>query len=188
MLRPILALLLVGPALASCDSSPQPQDSDGNRQPAPVDASGPSEAGDVPASQTADGGIDPPVLVPEAEKGEKGGRNILLSFARNIELAKYDAAWSLLGEEDRRKWPKSEFADIFADLDKVTVAVGNGEMEGAAGSAYYTAPLTVTGTDEAGRPIVIDGEAVLRRVNDVDGASADQLRWHFQSLTLDWTH
>ena len=77
---------------------------------------------------------------------------------------------------------------MFSDLDEVTVAVGNGEMEGAAGSVYYTAPLTITGTDEAGRPIVIDGGAVLRRVNDVDGASADQLRWHFQSLALDWTH
>ena len=94
----------------------------------------------------------------------------------------------MLGPPDRKKWSEAEFAAIFADLDKITIAAPNGQMEGAAGSSYYTAPLTVTGTDKNGRPVRLEGEAVLRRVNDVDGATPAQLRWHFQSLTLDWTH
>ena len=61
-------------------------------------------------------------------------------------------------------------------------------MEGAAGSSYYTAPVTVTSSDKDGRPVRIEGEAVLRRVNDVPGATPAQLRWHMDKVTLDWTH
>lgn len=61
-------------------------------------------------------------------------------------------------------------------------------MEGAAGSSFYTALVTITGGEKSGRPVRIEGEAVLRRVNDVPGASAAQLRWHFERLSLDWTH
>lgn len=57
-----------------------------------------------------------------------------------------------------------------------------------AGSVYYTAPVAISGSDSDGRPVRIEGEAVLRRVNDVDGATPAQLRWHFDTLNLDWTH
>ena len=39
-----------------------------------------------------------------------------------------------------------------------------------------------------GRPVRIEGKAVLRRVNDVPGSTEAQRRWHFETLTLDWTH
>lgn len=129
-----------------------------------------------------------PALTPDAERSETGARDILLDFARNIERSRFTEAWALLSDADKRKWSEAQFAALFADLGEVTVAVPTGAMEGAAGSLYYTAPVTITGTDRDGRPVRMEGEAVLRRVNDVDGASAAQLRWHFQSLTLDWTH
>jgi hypothetical protein len=129
-----------------------------------------------------------PTLTPDAERGETGARDVLLDFARAVELGRFDQAWALLSPADRRKWSRPAFRALFADLDRPTVAVPTGVMEGAAGSSYYTAPVTITGTDRAGRPVRIEGEAVLRRVNDVDGAAVDQRRWHFQSLTLDWTH
>lgn len=132
--------------------------------------------------------LAPPTLVPAAEKGEKGARNVLLSWARAVELRKFDDAWSHLSEADRKKWSKAEWRAIFADLGQITVIVPAGEMEGAAGSLYYTAPFTITGSDPSGRPVRYTGEATLRRVNDVDGATANQLRWHFDRLTLDWTH
>lgn len=132
--------------------------------------------------------LTPPVLLPEAEKGEKGARNILLSFARAIELKEFDQAWEMLSEGDKRKWSKPAFAKMFADLGQMTVAVPGGTMEGGAGSLYYTSPIAITAPDAAGRPVRIEGETVLRRVNDVDGATADQLRWHFDRVTLDWTH
>jgi hypothetical protein len=131
---------------------------------------------------------DPAVeLTPEAERSETGARDVLLDFARAIERKDFDAAWALLSPADQRKWSKAAFAATFADLGEITVAAPTGTMEGAAGSSYYTAPITITSADKSGRPVRFDGEAVLRRVN-VDGATAAQRRWHFESLKLDWTH
>ena len=59
------------------------------------------------------------------------------------------------------------------------MTVGKGESEGAAGSLYYTAPVTVTDGTR-----VLKGDVVLRRVNDVPGATEEQLRWHIESTTL----
>lgn len=130
----------------------------------------------------------PPELTPEAERGVAGARNVLLSFARAIELSAFDQAWSLLSPADKRKWDRAAFAALFADLGKITVAVPDGTMEGAAGSSYYTAPVDITATDKDGRPIRIEGKAVRRRVNDIDGATPTQTRWHFETLTLEGTH
>lgn len=133
-------------------------------------------------------GEGPPRLTPEAERGVEGARNVLLSFARAIEQRRYEEARALLSPADRRKWSEAEFAALFADLTEITVAVPDGTMEGAAGSSFYSAPVAITGRDPQGRPIRIEGNAVLRRVNDVDGATPAQLRWHFETLTLEWTH
>ncbi len=129
-----------------------------------------------------------PVLTREADGGETGARSLLLRFARAIELGRYGEARDMLGGADRQRWSPGAFARMFADLPDCSIAVPEGTMEGAAGSLYYTAPVVVTGHDRDGRPVRIEGEAVLRRVNDVDGASAEQRRWHFERLTLDWTH
>lgn len=132
--------------------------------------------------------LTPAVLTPEAERGIEGARNHLLSFARAIELEEYDQARALLSGTDRDRWSRAQFADLFSDLGRISVAIPDGTTEGGAGSIYYTAPVTITGADRDGRPVRIEGEAVLRRVNDVDGATPEQLRWHFETLTLDWTH
>ncbi len=132
--------------------------------------------------------MTPPILTPQAERGVEGARNVLLSFARAIEQQQFNQAWAMLSPADQRKWSKAEFAANFAGMKDITVAIPTGTTEGAAGSIYYTAPVTIIETDEDGRPIRMEGEAVLRRVNDVDGATPAQLRWHFGRLTLDWTH
>lgn len=57
------------------------------------------------------------------------------------------------------------------------LAIGKGDMEGAAGSLYYEAPIVVDFGD--GRPSK-RGTIVLRRVNDVPGASDNQLNWRIE--------
>ncbi|KLE34778.1 hypothetical protein [Aurantiacibacter luteus] len=149
----------------------------------------PPRVGDTPVGVN-DGYPDltPTPSTPEAERTETGARNVLLSFARAIELQEWDQAWAMMSEADRRRWSKAQFAALFSDLSDVTVAVPGGTMEGAAGSSYYTVPTEITGADPDGRPVAYTGEIVLRRVNDVPGATADQLRWHIERVTLDWTH
>ena len=132
--------------------------------------------------------LTPPRLIPEAERGAKGARNLLLSWARAIELQEFDQAWAMMGEAGRAKWSEAEFAALFDGLGEITVAVPGGEMEGAAGSSYYSSQATITASDADGRPVRIEGSLVLRRVNDVPGASPEQLRWHFERAELDWTH
>ncbi len=143
-----------------------------------------------PENRTNDGipDLTPPRLTPEAERTEKGARNVLLSFARAIELREYRQAWALLSPIDQKRWSADGFAAKFSDLSNTSVAIATGTTDGAAGSIFYTAPVTVQGLDAAGRPVRLEGEAVLVRVNDVDGATPAQLRWHFRTLQLDWTH
>ena len=191
-----LALALI---LSGCGQTQTPQN-DEQAATGRLTEAGPKPGGDAISSQDAasaegataanDGQPDltPPRLTPEAERGEKGARNLLLSFARAIELREFDQARAMLGPADREKWSKTGFAALFADLGKITVSMPDGTMEGAAGSLYYAAPVTITAKDSEGRPVRIEGTAVLRRVNDVDGATPAQLRWHFETLTLDWTH
>ena len=59
--------------------------------------------------------------------------------------------------------------------------ISPGIGEGAAGSLYYTAPVVLIDGKER-----IAGEVVLRRVNDVPGATAEDLRWHIESHTLEF--
>jgi len=162
------------PAAPATANAPAPPD--------PMPAGGPGRAPDVIPAEA------PPRLTAEAERGVEGARNVLLGFARAIERKRYDEAWALLSPADRAKWSRPAFTAMFGDLGNITVAIPDGTTEGAAGSLYYTAPVTITAADKDGRPVRIEGSAVLRRVNDVDGATPEQLRWHFATLTLDWTH
>lgn len=57
---------------------------------------------------------------------------------------------------------------------------GEGNVEGAAGSLYYEAPVILRFGDAPPER----GSLVLRRVNDVDGATAEQLRWHIERSTI----
>lgn len=177
----IVALLAPALALAACGEPATqpvaPATSDTAVAPAPA----PTPSAPAIASPS------PALLTPEAEQGETGARDVLLSFARAIEQRHLDQAWEMLSPADRRKWSRSAFRDLFADLVRPTVAVPGGRMEGAAGSTYYTAPVTITGHDADGRPVRMEGKAVLRRVN-VDGAPAARRRWHFETLELNWTH
>jgi hypothetical protein len=66
----------------------------------------------------------------------------------------------------------------------VDVTLGSGEQDGAAGSTFYDVPVTIAGLTTANKPYNLAGRLTLRRVNDVDGASAEQLRWHIERSTL----
>ena len=157
----------------------------GEAGPDPAEPSATAPSSDTPptASRQLDDGspdLSPPELVPEAEKGETGARNVLLSFARAIELEEFDQAYAMLGQADRQAMTRAEFAALFDGFSEITVAVPTGTMEGAAGSIYYEVPTTITGSD-GGK---LSGTIVLRRVNDVPGASAEQLRWHLDRFEV----
>jgi hypothetical protein len=195
----IIAALAPGLFLIGCDRTPSATI---NRSPASieqsksqtrveVDSTEVSEIDGSPRSDTADGEMPypaAPVLTPNAERTATGARNVLLSFARAIELGEFEQARALLSRADKQKWSSNEFSAIFADLDDVIVAVPTGILARTADSTVYNAPIAISGSDADGRPVRIEGEAVLKRAREPVDSSADQLRWHFDSLTLDITH
>ncbi len=132
--------------------------------------------------------LAPAQLTPEAERGETGARNVLLSFARAIELREVEQAHDLLSTRAKATWSGGKFAALFEGLQDITVAVPGGTMEGAAGTSYYTSEATITASDAEGRPVRLEGPVVLSRVNDVPGATAEQLRWKIESIKLSQTH
>lgn len=161
------ALLALPLALIGC----------GNPAPAPEESALPASPASLGATTAQSSAV--PDLAPEAEKGETGARNVLLSFARAIELEEFDQAYAMLGDA-ADGMTRAEFAALFDGFGEITVAVPGGRMEGAAGSLYYEAPITIT--DSAGQKLT--GTTVLRRVNDVPGASPEQLRWHIERFEV----
>lgn len=161
-----------------------------------------NSAGDAPEEQSTSGGeseqqavgeaeqpagvndgipdLTPAALSPEEQKGEKGARNVLLSFTRAIELKEFDQAWNLMVPELRENLPRDQFTQTFAGLGDLTVSAPAGTMEGAAGTIYYEVPITIRG----GTGQTLTGEIVLSRVNDVPGATEEQLQWRVRRFSV----
>ncbi|OCC23820.1 hypothetical protein MB02_08265 [Croceicoccus estronivorus] len=97
---------------------------------------------------------------------------------RFLSSALYDGRW----DDAARAWGEGEDAQTlrarFDGEDPVMLIVGEGTSEGAAGSIYYSAPYVI---NRAGHPEE-KGTIVLRRVNDVPGASQASLHWHVSSM------
>ena len=150
---------------------------------APVAAPAPAPA--EPAATAAP--CEAPPLVPEAAKGQEGARNILLAWACALEQGDYSTAYAQWGAdaEARSGMTEAEHAAYWSAFETITAAVPGGRMEGAAGSSYYEVPAAITGERTDGTPYRLEGPVVLRRVNDVPGATAEQLRWHIESVDLE---
>lgn len=174
--RPLTLLLAL--ALASCGDISQPAHDTTSVPDAPLVRSVDSQNDGYPD-------LTPAELVPEAEKGETGARNVLLAWARALELKEFDQAWMLFGEGGAQSgMTAAGYAAQFADYRDIIVEVADGSIEGGAGSLYYEVPTTISGTTMGGGPYRLTGTTVLRRVNDVDGATPTQLRWHLTTNTL----
>ncbi len=174
-----LAVLTLGACTQDAQTSP---DDMASATAAPVAPPAPTP---VPAASAPN---MPAPLVPESEKGEKGARNVLLGFARALENEQFDTAYALLGGSERTGRSQADFVAQWSDLSDISVAIVGGEMDAGAGSLYYNVQATVTAQDNEGRPIRFEGPITLRRVNDVDGATEAQLRWHLESFNVVQTH
>lgn len=120
-----------------------------------------------------------------AEAEEMAATRVVVRWAAAIERRDWAAARREWGQGDGANAPpEQEIAKQFQDFAQIDVALGQGQVEGAAGSLYYEVPVTVTGTTRAGEPYRLQGPVTLRRVNDVPGASAEALQWHVSRSEL----
>lgn len=86
----------------------------------------------------------------------------------------------MLGQEAQGNLNAAQFRAPLTAIGDLSVSFSDGRLEGAGGSLYYVAPIRVAGSDGTRR----SGTAILRRVNDVDGASHSELRWHIYRFAL----
>ena len=124
--------------------------------------------------------------VPAADKAPAAARAVVVRYYDAIDHGRYRTAyrcWDRAGAASRQTY--AAFVRGFARTKHVRVVTGRPtDGEGAAGSVFVTVPVTVTATLKDGTPQRFRGSYVLRRVNDVPGATAAQLRWHIDSATL----
>lgn len=102
-----------------------------------------------------------------------------------IERRQYDSAYALWGQSGKASGQtRAEFADGFTQTIQTTAAIGDSvSIEGAAGSQYATVPVTVDAVLRNGTRQHFVGTYTLRRAM-VDGATAEQRRWHIYSAHL----
>ena len=107
---------------------------------------------------------------------------VLDGFASAIEARDWKVVRGYWGDKGAGSGlDDAAFAQKWGILTSPHVSVGTGTQEGAAGSLFYSAPVTIVDGTRT-----IRGGITIRRVNDVDGASAKQLRWHIESTTLEF--
>jgi hypothetical protein len=154
------ALLALGAALAACSPEQAP--------PA--------------AKSAAKAEAPPPPLAIPAPSASRNPAEVLLAWAGAMSLKQWEAGyfyWENKGAGTGMNL--DQFKAHWGRLTNPEFEVHPGVSEGVAGTLYYTAPVVLI--DGKAR---IEGEVVLRRVNDVAGASAEDLRWHIESHTLEF--
>lgn len=118
--------------------------------------------------------------------GIQAATDVVLRYYEAINARDFATAYSQWGGDGAASGKSFDaFRSGFAHTRSTTVTPGPaGQIEGAAGSLYVTVPVTVDAVLDDGTRQRFKGEYSLRRVNGVDGATAEQLRWKLASASL----
>jgi hypothetical protein len=103
-----------------------------------------------------------------------------------LEARDYARAWSMWGDGGRSSGQTyAHFVTGFAHTAHTAVTVtAPVTIEGAAGSSYAEVKVRVDARTTDGSDQHFEGAYVVRRVNDVPGATPAQLRWHLDAAHL----
>lgn len=124
---------------------------------------------------------DPLSATPASEKTVAAAMRVVRNYYAAVSRHDYRAAYALWhGTQSYAHFRRGYAATRSA---RVTF-LKPGDAEGAAGSTYVELPVRVDATLRSGARQHFVGSYTLRRVNDVDGSTAAQRRWHIQSASL----
>ena len=130
------------------------------------------------ATATATATATPPAVLPSTARDPA---KVLITWAEAMSLKQWDAAYLYWGEQGTGTGlTLAQFKAKWGKLGNPEFEIHPGKTEGAAGSSFYTAPVVLIDGARHDR-----GQVVLRRVNDVPGATPEQLRWHIESMTIE---
>lgn len=126
-----------------------------------------------------------PVLTAEEKRGQMGAEDVLRQWARALERGDYNRAYAQFGDAGAASgMSRDDHAKRWSQFKHVEVTASPGTLEGAAGTSYYRAPVTISAERLDGTPVHRQGQVTLARVNDVPGATPAQLRWHLVTSEL----
>ena len=112
--------------------------------------------------------------------------HVVESYYKAIDRGAFEAAYSLWsGDGEASGHSFAAFKRGFAQTARTAVDTSPPTAsEGAAGSVYIEVPVTVNAELKNGTRQRFTGTYTLRRVNDVEGATPEELSWHLTSATL----
>ena len=146
----------------------------------PADSGTPGTPGGLPDDRTPlnEGAIDP--------KSAEGAGQVLQTYGVRLEEKKFIRARKLWGDGGAASGlTEPQFVAAYAKYGEIHAVVGKpGLTDGAAGSIYIEVPFRLYGTLKSGGRFNLVGPVTLKRVNDVDGATPAQLRWHLVQSSL----
>ena len=148
-----------------------------------------SQQADAPAPEATESAVATPAPLPapatpdaaqQAALDSKDCRTVVDAYVTAVAARDFTFAarfWDDPVVDDAR------LAALFDGYGAPTIAIAGVQEEGAAGSTYCTVTGALSDADDAAKPLR-EGEIVLRRVNDVPGATPQQLRFTIQSSTF----
>jgi len=133
---------------------------------------------DRPPLAELPGPIDP--------KSPEAAGELVQRYGGLLEQRKFAEARRLWGSDGGASGlSEAQFVAAYGKYASIRSQVGKPfDGEGAAGSIFIQVPLQLSGTLKGGGAFKLEGSLTLRRVNDVDGASPAQLRWHIVQSDL----
>ena len=182
MMRPWIPIAVL--LLSACRASEAPDNRAATPAPttdaqAPAPSQSPAPA--PPAAPQAPPPAEDRTPVSEApfsDTSAQGAANVVQTYFALVEEKNYAAAWKLWPDG-----PRERFAARFAPYrDYHAEVFAPGDTEGAAGSIYVDVPARIYGTLTSGIAFSKKVTVTLRRVDDVDGSTAEQRRWHIARI------
>lgn len=112
----------------------------------------------------------------------QGAANIVQTYFALVEEKKYPDALALRADPQADLMSPDQFAQKLGAYREYHAQVGGpGGIQGAAGSSYVEVPVQVYGRDANGEEFHRRGSLVLKRSNNIPGATAEQLKWRIAS-------
>ena len=143
----------------------------------PLTPPAPGTPGGLPDDRTP---LEEPKGPIDAKSAEAAGQ-VMQSYGALIEQKRLAEAAKLWGGGAAAA---AAFIDPYKAASELHLQVGKpGDTEGAAGSIYVSVPVVLYGRLKSGG-FSRSGTATLRRVNDVDGSTEAQRRWHISQIEL----
>jgi hypothetical protein len=173
--------------LLACSPEAAPNGSEAAQAPAEAPAPEPLPPVTPPAPGTPGGLPDDRTPISEAPftpDSAQGAANVVQTYYALIGEGKYAEARRLWSDGGKASGvDEAAFAKGFEGFTEYRAQIGApGGIEGAAGSLYVEVPVVLYGRLKTGAAFNSRGTAVLRRVNNVPGATPEQLRWHIARI------